>query len=122
MQLWLTRLFIFLLGVRFYKSTQVPIDSHKLKAVFKTFRDQEIYFLFYKETVVDTEYRFGSFRNVYSETIVIEANFNSDIEYPLMKFNGFFFLFKGRMFRWLNYEILAKVLLEIYIDHLEKNY
>lgn len=94
----------------------------QIKSSLQDFRDQEIYFLFYKETVVDTEYRFGSFRDVYSETIVIEANFNSDIDYPLMKFNGFFFLFKGRMFRWFNYEILAKVLLEIYLDHLEKNH
>lgn len=122
MQLWLVRLFIFLIGIRFYQSNQIPVNSHKLRAVFKTFRGQELSFLFYKETLCDTQYRFGSFRNVFSETIVIEAKFKSDIEYPLMKFNGSFFLFKGRMFRWFNDEVVAKVLLEIYLDHLDKNY
>lgn len=122
MQRFLIRLWLYFIGVRFYRTLLIPNKAEVLKTTFELVDEQNIEFLFYRETFSDICYRKGKFKNKLYYSFIIQGKFPETLENSLIRFNGQFFFFKGSWLRWVNTEILADELLRVYLDYLREEH
>ncbi len=114
---FLLKLLVCLFGIKFYQSEIEIKNTEVIRSVFKTFQDQEIKFLFYRETVEDILYRYNSFKKVNNHIFLIQLEIDGVIKTPLLKFNKKKFSIKGNWLNWIPDDVLADVLLDIYLSY-----
>ena len=114
---FLLKLLVCLFGIKFYQSEIEIKNTEVIRSVFKTFQDQEIKFLFYRETVEDILYRCNCFKKVNNHIFLIQLELDNDVKTPLLKFNKKKFSIKGNWLNWIPDDVLADVLLDIYLSY-----
>ena len=108
-----------LFGIKFYQSDIEVKNTEVIRSVFKTFQNQEIKFLFYRENLEDILYRYNSFKKVNNHIFLIQLEIDGVIKTPLLKFNKKKFSIKGNWLKWVPDDDLADVLLDIYLNYVE---
>lgn len=116
---FLLKLLVCLFGIKFYQSDIEVKNSEVIRSVFKTFQNQEIKFLFYRENLEDILYRYNSFKKVNIHIFLIQLEIDGVIKTPLLKFNKKKFSIKGNWLKWIPDDDLADVLLDIYLNYVE---
>lgn len=116
---FLLKLLVCLFGIKFYQSEIEIKNTEVIRSVFKTFQDQEIKFLFYRETVEDILYRCKTFKKVNNHIFLIQLELDNGLKTPLLKFNKKKFSIKGKWLNWIPDDVLADVLLDIYLNYVK---
>lgn len=116
---FLLKLLVYLFGIKFYQSDIEVKNTEVIRSVFKTFQNQEIKFLFYRENLEDILYRYNSFKKVNNHIFLIQLEIDGVIKTPLLKFNKKKFSIKGNWLKWVPDDDLADVLLDIYLNYVE---
>ena len=116
---FLLKLLVCLFGIKFYQSDIEVKNTEVIRSVFKTFQNQEIKFLFYRENLEDILYRYNSFKKVNNHIFLIQLEIDGVIKTPLLKFNKKKFSIKGNWLKWVPDDDLADVLLDIYLNYVE---
>ena len=116
---FLLKLLVYLFGIKFYQSDIEVKNTEVIRSVFKTFQNQEIKFLFYRENLEDVLYRYNSFKKVNNHIFLIQLEIDGVIKTPLLKFNKKKFSIKGNWLNWVPDDDLADVLLDIYLNYVE---
>lgn len=116
---FLLKLLVYLFGIKFYQSDIEVKNTEVIRSVFKTFQNQEIKFLFYRENLEDILYRYNSFKKVNNHIFLIQLEIDGVIKTPLLKFNKKKFSIKGNWLNWIPDDVLADVLLDIYLNYVE---
>ena len=116
---FLLKLLVYLFGIKFYQSDIEVKNTEVIRSVFKTFQNQEIKFLFYRENLEDVLYRYNSFKKVNNHIFLIQLEIDGVIKTPLLKFNKKKFSIKGNWLKWIPDDDLADVLLDIYLNYVE---
>lgn len=115
----LLKLLVSLFGIKFYQSDIEVKNTEVTRSVFKTFQDQEIKFLFYREIVEDILYRCKTFKKVNNHIFLIQLELDNGLKTPLLKFNKKKFSIKGHWLNWIPDDVLADVLLDIYLNYVK---
>lgn len=113
---FLLRWWIFLFGIKFYESKFLPVSAEVVRSEFLTVKDQVVKFLFFHEVYEDKVYKRGKFTSLKSHAFVVQAIFDDRITYPVIKFNRTRYLFRSQFFPWCNDQVIADILLSIYLD------
>lgn len=120
MNLFLIKLWIYFIGVRFYKTLFVPENAETIKSVFKTSGDKEIKFLFFQESYEDIVYKRGKFSTINTHAFILQVKIDEEIQTPALRFNHTRYFFHGTFFPWFKDQDVADALLTIYLKFLEK--
>lgn len=90
----LVRMYLYIRGIRFYKTGDIPQSAVFLKTEIKTVEGRQIVFNFYKESFEDYVHRFGKcYKKVFSG-VVVEAKMDESLPPNLYKFNNMRIFFK----------------------------
>lgn len=114
------KVFLYFVGIRFYKTDLIPITAEFRKAIFRTFQGQEIEFIFYKEIFEDIIYRNGKISKINFHKYIIHSKFTDNLNCKeLLVFNNMKFLFDSSKIIINDEAIITDVLLGIYLDFIK---
>ena len=119
-KLLICRLLIYFKGIRFYK-TDVEAKSREFTRVeIDVINNKNISFYFYEDEYDDFVFRRGIIENVRFKSHTIQAVFHEDLPKKLIKYNNLKIVFRSDDLSFVSREIIAKVLLDIFLDFLRK--
>jgi hypothetical protein len=121
MKLFLFRLYLYFVGVKFYKTNSVPKSPEYKTASFEMVDGKKVEFFFYREEGEDLIYKLGGVRREEFVGYVIQARFNEELPEILYKYNNLKFFFNINNVLRVSEEDISKVLLSIYMDFLESD-
>jgi len=112
------KLYIFLFGIRFYKTEAVPKSPEFRTATFETVGKHRVEFFFYREVCEDLIFRHGAIHKEKFIGYVIQAKFDQELPEVLYQYNNLKFFFNSKYLRINSEERICRALLDIYLDFL----
>jgi hypothetical protein len=116
--LYLTRKFIQIIGVRFYKSVKLTMINENAQVVIRGVKGEQITFRFFKEPVGYLLYRRGKIHLQKFSIFMINAEFSDSLPNRLKNFSNIR-LFAKKKFLFHDDSITFEVLLKVYLDFIE---
>lgn len=113
---FLVRIYLYLRGIRFFRSIMVPTDAVWMKKEIRTVCGRQVDFNFYQQTYEDYIYRFGKCYVKNFSGVVIEAKMGDGMPLMLFKFNNLRLMFDGRHYAWTEQVHANDIVLNIFLD------
>lgn len=113
---FLVRTYLYIRGIRFYKTGDIPRSAVFLKTEIKTVEGRQIVFNFYKESFEDYVHRFGKcYKKVFSG-VVVEAKMDESLPPNLYKFNNMRIFFKEIDGGFIGERVASAIVLNAFLD------
>lgn len=120
----LVRLYLYVRGIRFFRSLVIPTDAVWMRKEIRTVCGRQVDFNFYRQTYEDYIYRFGKCITKEFTGVLIEAKVGDDLPKILFKFNNLRLMFDDRHYAWTEQihanDIVLNIFLDFIISEIEK--
>jgi hypothetical protein len=106
-------------GIRFFKTDIVPSYAEFRKAEFKTFGNNRVEFLFYREVLEDIIFKRGKIYKENFHCYIIQSRFDNNLPDDIKQFNNLKFVFNMNSILVIDEDKVCKALLGVYLDFIK---
>ena len=107
-----------LFGLEIHDLKVTPSNAEVVKTVYTSVDDQDIEIFFYRETYVESMYRFGFYSSKRKVSFIVEGVFEKIPPNSIKRFNRVRYIFNSWLLSSMDDRTIANVLMTIYLGYL----